>query len=180
MSRLQLTKPAGSVWGTAYNNSGLTEHVNGNYHTTSITVNTNFAAIAGAGAFATGVLVYSFPTTTNKYIFIDSVRLRARINQTSGNINADTPDLGIGTQVASGANALLSASSNFENIVTGQTAPNCINNYISAVTTSGGYSTNDSLALYLNVADTWSGADSGPAIQASIVINWHYAPLPLT
>lgn len=179
MSRFQLTKPAGSAWGTASNNSALTEHVNGNYHTTTITVDTNFAAIAGAGAFATGLLVYSFPTITNKYVFIDSVRLRARMNQTSGNINADTPDLGIGTQVASGANALLSANANFENVLTGQTVPNCTNSYITTVTTSGGYSSNNTFSLYLNVADTWAGADSGPAILAFIVINWHYAPYPL-
>jgi hypothetical protein len=65
---------------------------------------------------------------------------------------ADTPDVGLGTVIASGAVAVLGGTATFENILTGQTAANCTGTATVAGAANGVIATD----VFLNVADGWA------------------------
>ncbi len=97
------------------------------------------------------------------------------ITQSQGNINADTPDGGLGTTIAAGANALLSDTSGAENILTGQTFNNCtgtaelktVADQVLVIEAAGNHT------VYFNVADGWAASgDSAAAIAGTVVLEW--------
>jgi len=163
--------------GTAGTGVTATEWGDGYTHTSVLTVSTTLAAITGGVAQALGNLVYTFPAGA---IVVNEAYMSMAITQSEGNINADTPDVGIGTTQASGANATLSAvASTAEDIITGQTAADCngtatvktIDESMDAVVIESG----DTRTVYFNVADTWAASgDSAAAIAGTIVLKWAF------
>jgi hypothetical protein len=96
------------------------------------------------------------------------------LSETDGNVTADTPDLGIGTVIASGAVAVLGGTATFENILTGQTI-NDVNGTPESVSvdTELLIQTADSHNVFLNVADGWAASgDDGIIVGGRIVIIW--------
>ncbi len=146
----------------------------GRNHVTTLTVNTTLPAIAGGAALGVGNLLYTFPTSS--VVVVKSAYMSIAITQADGNITADTPDVGIGTTIASGANATLDAvGAAAENILTGQTATDCngtatvatVSNQILDIATGGDHT------VYLNVADTWAASgDAGAALTGTVVLEW--------
>ena len=159
--------------GTA--NTGTTAVVTGtgNNKNITLTVDTTLPAIAGGANLAVGKLLYTLPA--GKWV-INASSINLAITQTQGNITADTPDGGLGTTIASGANALLSANAAFENIHTGQTFNDC--NGTAELKTLGTQlviETADAHTIHFNVADGWAASgDAAALLTGTVVINATY------
>jgi len=159
--------------GTVASGSTVVEHGDGYTHTSIITVNTTLPAIAGGAALAIGKLLYTLPAGA---CVVSFPYISLGITQTQGNINADTPDVGLGTTIASGAVATLSGTAAFENIMTGQTAANCtgtptVNTSIVHTQIAVG----DDHGIYFNVADTWAASgDAAALLTGTVVLQWQF------
>ena len=79
-------------------------------HVTELFINGALPAIAGGASLGVGRLLYTFPAGV---IRIHGAYMSLGITQTQGNINADTPDGGLGTVIASGAVAVLGGTATF-------------------------------------------------------------------
>lgn len=130
-------------------------------------------AIAGGASLRVGRLLYTFPAGA---IRITATKMSVSITQTQGNITADTPDIGIGTVIASGANALLGGDPTFENILTGQTAADCNGTAtVKTVDTSLVIESADAHTMYLNVADGWAASgDAGALLNGTVTVHWQF------
>ncbi len=144
-------------------------------HTTVLTINSALPAIAGGANLAVGKLLYTFPAGVQ---IIDAAYMSIAITQSEGNIDADTPDIGLGNVIASGAVALLSGTATFENILTGQTAADCDGTptVATAIPTAGVPLISNaagSKLVYLNVADGWAvDGDAAAGIAGTVTISW--------
>lgn len=146
-------------------------------HTTILTFEGASAvlpAIAGGADLGVGVKLYDFPAGA---VIVDSARLYdVAIQQTDGNIDADTPDVGLGTTIASGVVAVLSGTAAFENVLTGQTFTDC-DGTAEDVTlgTQLVIAPADSHSLYLNVADGWAAnGDAAAVLSGQVIVQWRY------
>lgn len=141
-------------------------------HTTVLTVQSAFPAIAGGANLAVGILAYTLPAGA---IVVNKSRLRVAVSGATA-IQADTPDVGLGTTIASGVVAVLGGTAAFENMLTGQTMTDCNGTATDValatelVIASGGAHT-----VYLNIADGWAaGGDASADVNATIIIDWTY------
>jgi len=155
-------------------NTGTTAVETGaqSFHKTVLTVSSTLPAIAGGASLSVGKLLYTFPAGA---IVVHCARMSMAITQSQGNINADTPDGGLGTTIAAGANALLSDTSGAENILTGQTFNNCtgtvelktVADQVLVIEAAGDHT------VYFNVADGWAASgDAAAAIAGTVVLEW--------
>lgn len=147
-----------------------------NYRVTNLIVNTTLGAIAGGANLALGKLLYTFPAGR---ISVKGASWVINLNEADGNITIDTPDAGLGTVLASGVQALLSAvGATSEDILTGQTINDC---------NGTNETTYDMLAsaltieptgvhtVYFNVADGWAaGGEAACALAGTIKIYWEF------
>lgn len=165
----------GSNVGTAEAGVLAVEYGDGSYHKTELTmIGLNLGAIAGAAAESTGALMYTLPAGA---IVVHAAYMTIGLTNTDGNIDADTPDLGVGTVVAAGANATLNLTAGAENIITGQTANNVTGT--AEVKTVGDQvlviEAADAHTVYLNVADTWAGAETTGVVAAgTVTLIWSF------
>lgn len=143
-------------------------------HTTELDFRTTLGAIAGGASLGLGKLLYTLPAGA---IIVEAAHMTASIKQTQGNITADTPDVGLGTTVASGAVAVLSGTAAFENILTGQTAADCdgtatvatIANQVLVIAAAASH------GVYLNVADGWAASgDAAAILSGRVVLHWRF------
>lgn len=143
-------------------------------HRTVLRVQSTLPAIAGGANLAVGKLLYTFPAGE---VIVRAASMSMAIKQTQGFINADTPDVGLGTVVASGAVALLSGTATFEDILTGQTAADCngtatvktVSNQVLTVATASAHT------VYFNVADLWAASgDAAALIYGTVVLDWTF------
>lgn len=156
--------------------TGLTAREYGSSHTHCTVLSLSGAtlpAIAGGANLGVGRLLYTFPAGA---IRVTSSQINVSITQTQGNINADTPDVGLGTTIASGAVALLSGTAAFENILTGQTAADCNGTAtLKTVDTSLVIESSGAHTVYLNVADGWAASgDTGARLNGTVTLHWQY------
>lgn len=131
--------------------------------------------IAGGANLAVGKLAYTFPAGE---IIVESASMALSLTQTDGNVTADTPDIGIGTVIGSGAVAVLGGTATFEDIITGQTAADVDG----AVTTKTSIptagvplviATAAAHTVHVNVADGWAAnGDDGILINGTLILNW--------
>lgn len=142
-------------------------------HTTVLTVDTTLPAIAGGAALGVGKLIWTPPAGA---ITIEASYMSMAITQTQGNINADTPVLGLGTVIASGAVSVLSGTATFVNVMAGQTAANCTGTAtVKTVQTQLVRETGDVHALFLNVAATWAASgDTAAILRGTVTIHWRF------
>ena len=142
----------------------------GQYHT-RITVNSAFPDIAGGANLAVGKKMFDYPAGE---IFVERSSYALALNETQDNVVADTPDLGIGTTIASGVVAVLGGTAAFENIITGQTMADCNGTVKTAsVDTPLVIATADSHSVFLNVADGWAASgDDGLLVSGTVDIFW--------
>ena len=143
-------------------------------HVTTLTVSKVTPAIAAAANQSTGIALYTLPAGVK---VIKSARFSLGLTQVGALIGADTPEIGLGTTIGSGANATLGAvGAGAENILHGASTvvlTNCtgtavidgavVNLYVAAA---------DSHVIYANIADGWAGADAGPTVAGTVVIEW--------
>lgn len=159
--------------GTVATGSSVIEYGDGYNHTSIITVNTTLPAIAGGASLGVGKLIYTLPAGA---LIATMAYMSIAITQTQGNINADTPDVGLGTTIASGAVALLSGTAAFENLLTGQTAANCTGTAtVATVHNHTDIGVSDDHTVYLNVADGWAASgDAAALLTGTVVLNWQF------
>lgn len=163
--------------GTVSTGVSAEESGSGGNHSTKLTLSTVLPAIAGGANLAVGKLLYTFPAGE---IIINSASMNVAITQTEGNINADTPDVGLGTVIGSGAVAILSGTATFENIITGQTATDCNGTATVATTipTAGAplvIATAGAHTVYFNAADGWAASgDAAAILTGTVVLNWSF------
>jgi len=138
---------------------------------TVLTANYTLPAIAGGASLSVGRKCLTLPAGER---VVTGSSMAMAIKQTLGNITADTPDVGLGTVIAAGANALCSDTSGAENLLTGQTAADCNGTAtVETVTTALAIATADSHDIYFNVCDGWAASgDTAAAISGTITIWW--------
>lgn len=160
--------------GTAGTNCSVEEHGTLYQRTTKITVTAaDVPDIAGGADLSVGILVYTFPAGV---IQVRNAYMSMAIQQVDGNITADTPDVGLGTTIAAGANALLSDTSGAENIMTGATADDCDGTAeVASVDTVLEIAAAGAHTVYFNIADGWAASgDANATATGTIIINWNW------
>lgn len=148
-------------------NTGFFDHF---YVTKLILTNLPLGSIAGAGDEAFGIKLGDLPSN---YVAVEATLGSFKLNNADGNITADTPEIGLGTTLAAGASATLGAT---ENNLLGLTAAD-VNNTVADGSSFGGSSPFistpvDTKDVYLNIADSWAGAESNLTISGNIVIKY--------
>ena len=142
----------------------------GQYHT-RITMNSAFADIPGGANLAVGKKMFDFPAGE---IFVERSSMSVALKYTDVAVTADTPDLGIGTTIASGVVAVLGGTAAFENIITGQTMNDC-NGTVETISvdTPLVIAAADSHSVHVNVADGWAASgDPGLLVSGTLDIFW--------
>ncbi len=163
--------------GVAAAGTTAVEYGDGRLHQTVLTVATTLPAIAGGANLAVGKLLYTLPAGA---IVVESAYMSLGITQTQGNINANTPDGGLGTVIGSGAVATLDGTPTFENIITGQTFDNCTGTaeVKTALPTAGVSLVIEASAahtIHFNAAALWAaGGDAAAILAGTVVINWRF------
>ncbi len=139
------------------------------------TLNQVMPAIVGGTNLSVGVLMWTFPAGVHS---LKSTRIAIALTQSEGNVNADTPDLGLGDTVGSGANTNLSSVAASENIHIGQTANNCTGTVEddALIQASAGNIINEAAGrkgVWINVADGWAASgDAALAVTGEVWIEW--------
>ena len=138
---------------------------------TDLTLNGSFPAIAGGASLGVGKLILTLPAGAR---VITGSNMSLALKQTEGNVTADTPDMGFGTVIASGAVALLDGTATFENIMTGQTMNDCDGTVENAtVTTNLAIEASAAHTVYLNIADGWAASgDAALGFSGTATIWW--------
>jgi hypothetical protein len=165
----------GQALGTAGTGVTAVHHSDGRNITSVFTLSAISLTIAGAAAEAVGALIYTFPAGAH---FHEVTYMNITLTG-GGTVDADTPDVGIGSVIGTGAVSVLSGTPTFEDYITGQTATDCSGTAIVAMTgaTAGihtGISLNasgDVKAVNVNVADTWAGADT-ITLAGTVTMKW--------
>lgn len=147
----------------------------GNQHTTTITLAGVLPAITGGVNQAVGLLIYTFPAGA---IVINHAYISVGITQSEGNIDADQPEVGLGTVIGTGAVAVLSTT--LENIITGQVAANCtgtatVKTAIPTAAVPFVIEIGAAHTLHFNAADGWAASgDLAATVAGTIVIDWSF------
>jgi len=157
--------------GTAGTGVTVTEYGDDNRHLTKLTFSgITVDAVAASASEAIGVLIYTFPAGN---VIVRGCAISIGLNGTAALIDANTPDTGIGTVIATGAVATLDGTGTFENIITGQTVANCTGTAKAAcVGTILAIPTASAHTVHLNVAAAWSGADAGLLATGTVWLEW--------
>lgn len=122
---------------------------------------------------AIGKLLYTLPAGVQ---IINAAYMTVALSGSGSAIDTDTPDVGVGTVIASGAVATLDGTATFENIITGQTA-NDVNGTAEVKTTipTAGVplvrESGDAKTIHLNMADGWAGSANVTA-TGTVTIYW--------
>jgi len=159
--------------GTAGTGVTATEYGTKYFHRTELAVAITLPAITGGADLAVGNLIYTLPAGA---IVINAAHMSLGITQSIGNINADTPDGGLGTVIASGAVALLGGTATFEDILTGQTFNNCTGTAeVKTVQQQLVVEAAAAHTIHFNVADGWAASgDTAATVAGTVVLDWTF------
>ena len=163
--------------GAAATGISASEYGHSYSHTTILTVNSVLPAIAGGAGLGVGTLLYTLPAGD---CIIESARMSMAITQTKGHINANTPGVGVGTVIASGAVTDITGTATFENVLVNTAAANCTGTatVLTAIPTAAVplvIKAADAHTLYFNAAANWAASgDTGALITGTIIINWRF------
>ncbi len=160
--------------GVAGTSCTAAEYGDGTNHKTVITVTdlTLISPVAAAN-LASGKLIYTLPdgaiVTRAEYINI-------ALTCADAVCTADTPVLGIGTTIGTGAVAVLSGTAEFVNMMAGQAVADCAGTAkLKTVNTQLVIEAADPSIVHLNIADGWAGADDIIA-NGTVTIEWSFLP----
>lgn len=152
------------------------EYISGYYHTTVLTVNTVLPNIPGGASLGVGVLMYTLPAGAQ---IIEASYFSMGITQTTGHINANTPNVGLGTVIASGAVSVLSGTATFQDISVGVNAANCTGTATvqTALATASPFvvirAAGSAKTVFFNAAAAWAASGDPAAVLAgTIVLQW--------
>jgi hypothetical protein len=175
-----IAQPVGVSAGTPATGVTAAEYGSAYEHTTILTIAAGavLGAIAGGANLGVGCLLYTLPAGD---LVVRESYMNVAITQTQGNITADTPTVGLGTTIASGAVAVLSGTAAFQNIQAGKVAADCngtpTNQVVKAtaspfelvILASGGLAH----TVHFNAADGWAASgDAAALVTGTVVLNW--------
>lgn len=125
-------------------------------------------------ALGSGVLIYTFPAGI---IGVNAAHINVGITS-NGTPTTDTPDVGLGTVVASGAVSVLSGTATFENIMTGQTFDDIAGTKeVKTVQTPLVIEASGAHTVYFNAADTYADTtDATASVNGTVVLYWTFLP----
>ncbi|MEN6537792.1 MAG: hypothetical protein ABFD89_29340 [Bryobacteraceae bacterium] len=152
-----VSSPLVSV-GAAATGITVTERGDGSRHVTKLTfADLELIAPVGAASLAAGKLLYTLPSGV---VVIHAVGINVALTGSGATCDADTPDLGMGTVIGTGAVATLDGTATFENILTGQTVSNLTGTAAIKTLASAPLAIESAGAhtVHLNIADGWAGA----------------------
>lgn len=172
---VNIASAEGSSQGTAGTGVTAVEYGNGRDIVTVLTLTNLTYAITGAVSLGLGKLIYTFPAGAHVH---EASYMRVAL-QGTGVVNTDTPVVGIGSVIATGAVSVLSGTATFQDYIAGQTATNCNGSFTTktAVATAGaltGISINEAASVknvHLNIADAWAGADT-ITLNGVVTLKW--------
>lgn len=148
----------------------------GRNFTTQLTLTATPITIGDNAALAVGVLVYTLPAGAQ---VIDYCRISCGLTAADAAYAADTPEIGLGTTLAAGPNATLTAAgATTENLIEGTAIADCTGTaYVETTIPTAAVPFVTELlgakTLYLNFADTWAnGASQAATITGTITIKW--------
>jgi hypothetical protein len=160
--------------GAAATGTTAVEYGDGNFHKTVLTVSTALGAIGGGAALGLGKLIYTLPAGA---VIVKSAYVSMALTAADGNIDADTPVVGLGTVIASGVVSDLVGTETFEDISTGKAAADCTGT--ATVQTVADQilviERGDAHTVHFNVASTWaaSGEIACP-IAGTVILEWMF------
>ena len=159
--------------GTVASGCTVVEYGDGVFHQSVITVDTTLPAIASGANLGVGTLVYTFPSGA---LDVKATYMSMALTAAGALIPADKPDVGIGTTIGTGTEALLSSiAAGCENMLTGQTYTDCNGTAtVKHLATSLVIATGGAHTVYFNAADGWAGADTACGIAGTIIIEWTF------
>jgi hypothetical protein len=169
-----------TAFGTAAPNVTTTEFGDGRHITTVLTfTNLVLGAPTAGGNSAHGVLIHTLATTAISHL----VKVIAcEIGLTVGTVTTDTPDVGIGTAIGTGAVATLDGTGTFEDIITGQTWDKALNGtldhfaslFTGVVTEATAFpfinAAGAATGIYLNAADGWAAGVTGNLTATGTIV----------
>ncbi len=161
--------------GTAGTGTTATEYRHLRNRTTVLTMAGTMPAVA-VGAQAEGLLIYTFPAGVHR---VTRVTMSVGVDGAETNINADQPEVGVGSVIATGSVADLTGTTGFDDLSTQATAANCTGTVtvFALDPTEIGMKMNlatGTKTVHLNTADTWAGTDTGPVLSGTVTIEWTY------
>lgn len=168
------------VFGTAAANVTTTEYGDGRHITTVLTfTNLVLGAPTAGGNSAHGVLLHTLATTAISHL-VKSVAVE--VGLTIGTVTTDTPDVGLGTVIGSGAVITLDGTPTFEDVITGQSWNKALNGTTDAFASifTGVVTEATTLPfinaagaatpIYLNAADGWAAGVTGNLTASGTVV----------
>ena len=170
-----LSSASGNKNGTVGTNCTVIEYGNETYHVSSITVTGVAYVIGDTAALGIGALIYTFPAGI---VHVQVADCSVGLNLTTGTPTSDTPEIGLGTTIGSGANATLGAVDAAAENIAGPSACDDIAGTAEAFNslTAEGTKTNTLViaaaadhTVYLNFADTWANVDNTAATATGTV-----------
>lgn len=171
-------RTAAATVGTAGTNVTAVEYGDGVNHTTVLTLTSVAITIGDNASLGMGALIYTLPAGAQEVV---SSYLSVGLTL-AGTPTTDTPEIGLGTTVASGVVSVLGGTAAFENISEGAAMadiagtakvqydePNAASPAPLYIATSGGLNH----TIYLNFADGWANVDAVAATATgTVVLNW--------
>ena len=159
------SEQAGAPLGTVGTN--VTQVQTGSDRDVTVVLTLTAASLGAPGAGtneAVGALVYTFPAGSHVH-----TATFMSVGLTVGTVTTDTPDVGIGSIIGTGAVAVLGGTATFEDYITGQTATDAAGTATvkTTVATAGaltGISINEAAGtktLHINAADGWNAGITG-------------------
>lgn len=160
--------------GTIGSYGTVAEYGDGSFHKTVISLSGVLPAIAGGANLAVGRLIYTLPAGNIR--ILSACFKSVAITASEANIVADTPVVGLGTVIASGAVALLNGTATFQDILAGQALADCAGTgKVAAVASTLTVLSTAAHTVHLNVADGWAASgDLAAAISGDVIITWEF------
>lgn len=161
--------------GVAGTNVIAVEQGNSYAHTTVLTLSSVAITIGNNASLAVGSLIYTLPAGA---IIVESAYLSVGLTLTTGTPKTDTPQIGIGTTIGTGANATLATTT--ANIITGTSMANIsgtasVLQQIPTANVPFVIAAAAAHTLYLNFACAWSAVTSAAATATgTVVVNWRF------
>ncbi len=145
--------------------------------TTILTVTAVALTIGDDGSLGVGTAaLYTFPAGA---IGVRSATMSLAISADDATNQSDTPDVGIGTTIASGGVVVLGGTGAFENIITGSAAGDCDGTatLMTSVATLAIEAAGTKVVLF-NAACSWgNGSAQTATVGGTLVLNWSHLPL---